>query len=91
MPLRRDGDRTLYTAIASLDFRNRLSQSLNHVMSTGARLLITRNGKDAAALVTVRDLDALERVERNREDLMQVRHEVMMREFRALKEEVGRF
>ena len=76
----------MFATTTSAEFRSALSDHLLRVMGTGERLLITRNGRDAAALVSVRDLEALEEVERRREDMVRLRHERRMEEFRALKE-----
>ncbi len=50
--------------------------------------MITRNGRDAFAVVSVKDLQALEDVEANREEFLENRHQATLREFRALKEGV---
>lgn len=76
----------MYQTIRSTDLRPQLSLCLTRVMGGGPRLLIMRNGKDTAALVRVQDLMALERVELEREELMEARHQKMMEEFRKLKE-----
>ncbi len=47
--------------------------------------MVTRDGRDAFAVVSVKDLIALEEVTQNREEFLENRHQAKMREFRALK------
>ena len=76
----------MYIEAKTNRLRKDLRAYLDHVMATGDRVLITRHGKEVAALVTARDFEALEKAQNNREALMEMRHEAKMREFRALKE-----
>lgn len=80
----------MYDIITTANFRTDLSACIRRVELTGKRLLITRNGKDTVALVTVQDMDALENVENRREELVRLRHERMMEEFQALKQGLRR-
>lgn len=76
----------MYHILPAADFRLEFSQHLLRVMHTGERLLITRNGHDAAALVSVHDLDRLEKVDAHSEAMMEAQHRRMMADFRRLKE-----
>ncbi|WP_299844002.1 type II toxin-antitoxin system Phd/YefM family antitoxin [uncultured Roseovarius sp.] len=76
----------MYIEANSIRLRENLRSYLDHMLSTGDRVLITRHGKPVAALVSPKDLNALEKVENNREIFMQNRHDAKMREFRAMKE-----
>ena len=76
----------MFRTISTVDFRKDLSAHLLSVQTTGERILITKNGKDAVALVSVRDLHALEHVEGRREEAVRLRHQRMLEEFRALKD-----
>ena len=67
-------------------FRTGFSTCLNHHLVTGERIVLTRHGHEVAALVSLKDLRALENVERAREDFLEQRHAERMREFRMLKE-----
>lgn len=79
----------MYHILPAADFRLEFSQHLLRVMHTGERLLITRNGHDAAALVPVADLDRLEKVDAHSTEMMEERHRRMMAEFKRLKEGGG--
>jgi prevent-host-death family protein len=79
----------MYIEEPSTKVRNGFCARLDRVRASGGRILITRNGREMAALVSVADLRALERVEQNREEFMEARHHARMREFRALKEGLG--
>ncbi|MFK7939403.1 MAG: type II toxin-antitoxin system Phd/YefM family antitoxin [Roseovarius sp.] len=76
----------MYDTLSALQFRSQFSQCLTHVGYTGKRLLIVRHGRDAAALVTVQDLDALEEAQHNSEAFMKARHDAKMREWQLLKD-----
>lgn len=76
----------MYTTVNAAKLRRSLRAYLDHVMITGDRVLIIRHGKDLAALVTVEDFDALEKVSNSREEFMEARHKSKMAEFRMLKE-----
>ena len=49
--------------IGAVEARNHLGELLARVRYAGERFLITRDGKEAAALVGVEDLERLERLE----------------------------
>jgi prevent-host-death family protein len=51
------------THLAVGDARRDLSDILNRVVYSGERIIITRHGKDIAAIVSSKDLEALERIE----------------------------
>ncbi len=76
----------MYSEIPSDKFRSGFRAHLDHLHTTGERIVITRHGREIAALVSVKDLRALERVEANREEFIEARHHARMREYRALKE-----
>lgn len=79
----------MFKTISAAQFRSEFSQCLTHVLMREERLLIARNGRDTAALVTVKDMDALEQVERNSERFLHAKHEAQMREWRMLREALG--
>jgi prevent-host-death family protein len=51
------------THLAVADARRDLSDILNRVVYGGERVVITRHGKDVAAIVSSKDLEALEKIE----------------------------
>ena len=51
------------THLAVADARRGLSDILNRVVYGGERVVITRHGKDVAAIVSSKDLEALEKIE----------------------------
>lgn len=51
------------THCAVADARRDLSDILNRVVYGGERVVITRHGKDVAAIVSSKDLEALEKIE----------------------------
>ena len=67
-------------------FRAELRPWLDHHLATADRLVLTRHGRPVAALVSIKDLDALEKVEKNREEFLEQRHAERMREYRMLKD-----
>ena len=79
----------MYRTLTSAQFRSHLSHCLTHVSITGGRLLLTRNGADVAAMVSVTDLDRLEEVDNHTEEMMEARHLRMMAQWRRLKEGGG--
>ena len=54
--------------IGIADFRNNMADPINRAIYTGERVIITRDGKPAVALVSIDDLRVLEELE-NRADL----------------------
>lgn len=64
-------------AIALVELRNRLGETVDRANYAGERVLITRNGKSAAAIVPVEDLVLLEELEQvaDRELLRRAREE----------------
>ena len=53
--------------IQLVELRNRLGDTINEVSYAGKRLTITRNGKPAAALICIEDLELLEALELKRD------------------------
>jgi prevent-host-death family protein len=51
------------THLAVADARRDLSDILNRVVYSGERIIITRHGKDVAAIISSKDLEALEKIE----------------------------
>jgi len=51
------------THCAVADARRDLSEILNRVVFGGERVVITRHGKDIAAIISSKDLEALEKIE----------------------------
>ena len=76
----------MYAEITCLHLRDNLRQTVDRLMTTGERVMVTRHGKPVAALVSPRDLEALEEAANNRELFLRARQEAQLREFRALKE-----
>ena len=54
--------------IGIADFRNNMADPINRAIYAGERVIITRDGKPAVALVSIDDLRVLEELE-NRADL----------------------
>ena len=50
--------------VAVSDFREEMADIVGCVQHTGSRTILTRNGKDVAAVVSVRDLHLLAEIER---------------------------
>ena len=63
-----------------VDIRNNLADALNRVAYAGERIILERRGKGVAALVSIEDLELLERIE-NEADAKAAR--------KALKEKGG--
>jgi len=72
--------------VSSDRLRSQLAAHVDHLLATGERLILTRHGRGVAALVRMKDLDALESVEQNRELFLEQRHAERMREFRMLRD-----
>ena len=51
------------THLPVADARRDLSDILNRVVYSGERIIITRHGKDIAAIVSSQDLESLEKIE----------------------------
>ena len=45
------------------DIRNNLADAINRVVNSGERIVLERRGKGVAALVSVEDLELLQRIE----------------------------
>ncbi len=58
--------------IGIADFRNNMADPINRAIYAGERVVITRDGKPAVALVSIDDLRVLEELE-NRADLKAAR------------------
>lgn len=54
---------TVSTEVSTRELRSQLSDVLGRTMYAGERIGVTRNGKLAAVLVSVADLEALEQFE----------------------------
>lgn len=54
---------TVTSEVSTRELRNRLSDVLGRAMYAGERIGVTRNGKLAAVVVSVADLEALEEFE----------------------------
>lgn len=63
------------------EFRRNVADTINRVAYRGDRIRLSRNGKDMAALVSVEDLELIERLE-DEADIRAAR--------KALKEEGGK-
>jgi antitoxin (DNA-binding transcriptional repressor) of toxin-antitoxin stability system len=72
--------------VSSDRLRSQLAAHVDHLLATGERLILTRHGRSVAALVRMKDLEALESVEQNRELFLEQRHAERMREFRMLRD-----
>ncbi|WP_417726787.1 type II toxin-antitoxin system Phd/YefM family antitoxin [Roseovarius sp.] len=66
-------------------FREHFRSYLDHVMTTGERVLIYRHGKEVAALVCREDFNALEDAAGRNERLMEHRHQEAMERLRVMK------
>lgn len=52
-----------HTEIALAELRSQIGDTINRAAYAGERLVVTRNGKPAAALISADDLDYFERLE----------------------------
>lgn len=75
----------MFIEVAIAKFRSHTGAYTDHHLSTGDRIVITRNGRPLYALVSLADFERLEKVDENREEFLEARHEERMREFRMLK------
>ncbi len=75
----------MYIEVSALRLRDNMRTYIDHMIATGDRVMITRYGRPVAALVSPADLEALEKVENNREVFLQTRHEAQLEEFRTMK------
>ncbi len=73
------------TEANSREMRENWRGYLDHVATTGARVVITRHGQAVAALVGLRDLRALEEVEQGREAFLEARHQERMKGYRKMR------
>jgi len=51
------------------EFKNEISETLNRVVYAGERVLLQRHGKDVAALVSVKEVELLEEIERMEDEI----------------------
>ncbi|SLN59659.1 Phd_YefM [Roseovarius litorisediminis] len=75
----------MHIELRTSKLRTNLSAYLDHHAATGDRILLFRNGRPVAALVSPKDMHALEKVDGSREELLERRQAAQMREFRMLK------
>lgn len=71
--------------VNSGELRGNWQAYLDHVTTTGARVVITRHGEPVAALVGLQDLRALEEVEQGREEFLESRHQERMKEYGRMR------
>lgn len=75
-------------SVNSREIRASFRAYLDHVMTTGDRVLIYRHGKEVAALVCREDLNALEAATGRNTRLMEQRHQEAMEQIRVMKGEM---
>lgn len=75
----------MYTEAKSNLVRENLRAYLDHVSATGDRVLITRHGAEIAALVSVRDFEALEKAGNTTEAFLRARQQQELREYRMIR------
>lgn len=80
----------MFDFITLSDLRKCLGQSAQRVALTRRRLMITRNGKLLAALMTRQDLEILEEVERKSLQYKEYQMAEAMHKWHALKDEIDR-
>lgn len=51
------------------EFKNEIAEILNRVIYAGERVLLQRHGKDVAALVSMKELEILERIEEMEDEI----------------------
>ena len=51
------------------EFKNEISETLNRVVYAGERVLLQRHGKDIAALISMKELDILEKIEEMEDEM----------------------
>ncbi len=76
----------MHDKIGAKELRHDLRRILDHVLVTGARLMILRNGRAVAALVPPAELRALEKADASRMAFHEEREQAQLREVRWLKE-----
>ena len=76
----------MFVNASSRKIRANFRAYLDHVMSTGDRVLIFRHSAEVAALVCKRDFEALEAVTEHNRKLVEYRHEQHMERMRIMKE-----
>lgn len=76
----------MYDEISMLVLRRRLTEMIDHIAAGGSRLLILRNGRSVAALVSATDMHGLEKAEAGEARFYDMMHEAQMRELRFLRD-----
>ena len=76
----------MHDEIAMLGLRRRLTEMVDHVAGGGSRLMVLRNGRMVAGLVSPTDLLALEKADAGSARFHDMMHEARMREFRFLRD-----
>ena len=76
----------MFVNASSRQIRANFRAYLDHVMSTGHRVLIFRHSAEVAALVSKRDFEALEAVTHHNQKMLEHRHEQHMERMRIMKE-----
>jgi prevent-host-death family protein len=64
------------------EFKNEIAETLNRVVYAGERIVLQRHGKDVAAVVSIKELQILDEIER-RED--EIDHKEALRTLKELK------
>lgn len=75
----------MYVEANIVPFRQDLRAYLDQLAHDGKRVLILRHNREVGALVSVRDLNALESAEANGEMLMRARQQTSLEEYMALR------
>jgi prevent-host-death family protein len=77
----------MYIEINTTEFRNRIRAHLDHHLTTGDRILVTRHGEPVGAWVSHRDFKRLEEADNSREEFLEHQHQQRMRDYRMLRDE----
>jgi antitoxin Phd len=64
------------------EFKNEIAETLNRVVYAGERIVLQRHGKDVAAVVSIKELQILDEIERQEDE---IDHKEALRTLKELK------
>jgi prevent-host-death family protein len=79
--------RAMFIEVLSNEFRTRFRAYMDHHLTTGDRILVTRHGEPVGAWVSHRDFKRLEDADNSREEFLEHQHQQRMRDYRMLRDE----
>ncbi|WP_172982769.1 type II toxin-antitoxin system Phd/YefM family antitoxin [Roseovarius bejariae] len=77
----------MFIEVLSNEFRTRFRAYLDHHLTTGDRILVTRHGEPVGAWVSHRDFERLEDADNSREEFLEQQHQQRMRDYRMLRDD----